>query len=90
MAQHDLLRAGLRQLHRRSGRIVVGEMTAAGENPLLQIVGIRPRLKHVRIIVGFQQHRVRTGHVLHPPVSDTAQIGGQRKPRRVQLEQISH
>ena len=86
MAEDDLARARADQLAGGLPCVVVGEMAAPGEDALLQIVGIRPGLEHVGVVVGFQQHRVAPGDVLQPALAHAADVRGQREPRRAALE----
>ena len=71
------------------GRIVVAQVSRARHDALLQIIGIRPLLQHLPVVIGFEHKAVSLLQIGRHTVGNVPQVGGKDKTTAADLDAIA-
>ena len=79
VAQENIFEPAMIMGGKEIGGIGVAQMARPGDDTFFQIIGIRPLLQHLHIVVRFENQAMSLLQVTGHAVGNTAQIGGKDK-----------
>jgi len=79
VAQENIFEPAMIMGGKEIGGIGVAQMARPGDDTFFQIIGIRPLLQHLHIVVRFENQAMGLLQVTGHAVGNTAQIGGKDK-----------